>query len=320
MILRPSETNKELLEKALDLDIVEITCQWLNYHVDDLFFERNLDVISRQSTEDLLRILISTTIGLGPLGKSDKAAMLKVIKDGYGLLCPLLRILYFKLTDDEKKNSTTLDDKLHELKMTVIAGLVNIIPSLTYIIKRMNFFKRNDELRAQEPYKPNEKEEEKLIILLVDMFTELLKSLLNGGEREDLKSAVPLIMFLASMAKGIQESRDHFLERFFPGINVLEIEDYEVSVKGPEFKKDSIGSILISNMTSLNDALKYWSTELLFQLCNEDGMLIILFIHFVLSNNSFFKANMFVKLTGFGNAAGLLAMRNLFGMGRHLNT
>lgn len=255
-------------------------CQWLNFHIDALFFERKLDVIFYQSTEDILKVLISTTINLGPLGSNNKEAMLKAIKDGYGLLCPLLRILHFKLNDDEKKDKA-MDTKLFDLKMSTVAGLVNMHPSLTYILKRMNFFKRNEELKAQEPYVPNEKEEEKLLKILVDMFSDLLASLLKGGEREDLKSAVPLIMFLASMAKGVQESRDIFLERFFPGINVLEIEDYEVSMKGPDYKKDSIGSILISYMTSLNDGLKYWSTELLYQLCNEDGMLklILMILH-----------------------------------------
>jgi hypothetical protein len=54
-------------------------------------------------------------------------------------------------------------------------------------------------------------------------------------------------------------------------------------------------------MTAIDMALKYWANEMLFQLCDED-------------------AERFVKLTGFGNASGLLVMRNLFGMGQYLTT
>jgi hypothetical protein len=52
-------------------------------------------------------------------------------------------------------------------------------------------------------------------------------------------------------------------------------------------------------MTATNIGLKFYANELLFQICEEN-------------------AERLVRLTGFGNAAGLLAMRNLFGMGAYL--
>jgi len=52
-------------------------------------------------------------------------------------------------------------------------------------------------------------------------------------------------------------------------------------------------------MTSLTFAFKYYVNEFIYQLCDED-------------------ANEFMKLTGIGNAAGLLSMRGLFGFGQGL--
>jgi len=68
------------------------------------------------------------------------------------------------------------------------------------------------------------------------------------------------------------------------------------------FDKDAptVGNKIIKYMTSMSMAIKFVSNELLFALVGEN-------------------ADDFVRLTGFGNAAGLLAMRNLFGMGKHLN-
>jgi hypothetical protein len=55
---------------------------------------------------------------------------------------------------------------------------------------------------------------------------------------------------------------------------------------------DTIGARLIGHMTTFNIGLKHYVNEFLFTLCDQD-------------------ANEFVRQTGFGNAAGLLATHNL---------
>jgi len=81
-----------------------------------------------------------------------------------------------------------------------------------------------------------------------------------------------------------------------------EIQEGKVSVEPPPEvtqHKNSLGAKLIKHMTSLTFAFKYYVNEFIYQLCDED-------------------ANEFMKLTGIGNAAGLLSMRGLFGFGQGL--
>jgi len=92
---------------------------------------------------------------------------------------------------------------------------------------------------------------------------------------------------------------------FFPGRNLdreRETADKAgkaVNMDAEDKDADTIGNKIIKYMTSMSMAIKYLANELLFSLVGE-------------------SADDFVRLTGFGNAAGLLAMRNLFGMGKHL--
>lgn len=79
----------------------------------------------------------------------------------------------------------------------------------------------------------------------------------------------------------------------------------------PDKNEPTVGNKLIKLMTSHNQSLNYLATELLFQLCGEDGALKSFLWRALILR----IADMLISLTGFGNAAGLLAMRGLFGLG-----
>jgi len=110
--------------------------------------------------------------------------------------------------------------------------------------------------------------------------------------------ATPLLLVLCSIVRDIPTARRIIKKIIFP----YTIKDREISVEPPpeiSQNKDSLGAKLIKLMTSLTFAFKYYVNEFIYQLCDED-------------------ANEFMKITGIGNAAGLLSMRGLFGFGQGL--
>uniref|UniRef100_A0A6B2L560 Uncharacterized protein n=1 Tax=Arcella intermedia TaxID=1963864 RepID=A0A6B2L560_9EUKA len=152
----------------------------------------------------------------------------------------------------------------------------------------------------------------RILVVLGDQ-TATLKSLFDLLEWEirsdggsEKKSIVTIFMVVQYLLSKEPDARPYAMTRLFPGRN-LETEREESEKKGESINMDAInkdadtvGNMIIKYMSSMNMAIKFVANELLFSLVGEN-------------------ADDFVRLTGFGNAAGLLAMRNLFGMGKHLN-
>jgi len=123
-----------------------------------------------------------------------------------------------------------------------------------------------------------------------------------GDDSKNLPMILMVGQFLLSQAP---EARPFFFQRLFPNRDLeKEAEEDQGEDNKPNmdvlFKDvDTLGNRLVKYMTSFNQALKFSASELLFALVGEDAQKLI-------------------RLCGFGNSAGLLAMRNLFGMGKHL--
>jgi len=97
-------------------------------------------------------------------------------------------------------------------------------------------------------------------------------------------------MVLAALAKAFPVLRKYLLAQCFPNAPV---DHPTASVEAPpNWKSNPIGSKLISFMSGYNTARTFYVNEFIFQLCGED-------------------VEEFVRLTGFGNASGLLASRSL---------
>eukprot|EP01127_Copromyxa_protea_P004947 TRINITY_DN14759_c0_g1_i1.p1 TRINITY_DN14759_c0_g1~~TRINITY_DN14759_c0_g1_i1.p1 ORF type:complete len:500 (-),score=142.56 TRINITY_DN14759_c0_g1_i1:138-1637(-) len=118
------------------------------------------------------------------------------------------------------------------------------------------------------------------------------------------KSAVSLLMVMRNLLFAAPEVREYAFQRLFPGRNLeeeaaeRERTESKVNIDVPDKDRKTVGNLIIKEMTSFNTALQYVANDSLFTLVGED-------------------ADLFVQLTGFGNAAGLLAMRGLFGMSQH---
>ncbi len=143
----------------------------------------------------------------------------------------------------------------------------------------------------------------------IDSICHVLAHQAASGDARDM---VPTMILLSTIASQHGEDpdpkneqpRDYLLKKLFPNRDLATelSEGGDSSAPNMEPKgrdADTLGNKIIAQMTSLDMAIKYSANELLFQLAEEDP-------------------ERFVKLTGFGNAVGLLAMRNLFGMGAHL--
>jgi len=116
----------------------------------------------------------------------------------------------------------------------------------------------------------------------------------------------PLFVVLKNLCAKAPEIRPYALARMFPGRDLEKEQeedlkqDAKLRMDVPDKTAETVGNRIISMMTSFNQATQFTSNDLLFALVGED-------------------TDLFIRLTGFGNAAGLLAMRGLFGMGGHLN-
>jgi hypothetical protein len=143
----------------------------------------------------------------------------------------------------------------------------------------------------------------------IDSICNVLAHQSTSGDPRDM---VPTMILLSTVASRHGEDpdpkntqpRDYLLKKLFPNRDLVTELAEGGNSSAPNMEPqgcdaDTLGNKIIGQMTSLDMAIKYSANELLFQLAEEDP-------------------ERFVKLTGFGNAVGLLAMRNLFGMGAHL--
>jgi len=114
-----------------------------------------------------------------------------------------------------------------------------------------------------------------------------------GKESEAL---TPILMVLTNIAQEVKQTRMP-LKQFVFSKEVLETMPGSITVEAPqEISKTPVGSKLMSHMTTLDIALKHFVNEFFYMICNED-------------------ANEVCRLTGFGNAAGLLVMRGMMSLG-----
>jgi len=113
------------------------------------------------------------------------------------------------------------------------------------------------------------------------------------NQGEDGKNLIGLLVILTAISKAVPRSRPVLKNLIFP--NNVELKAPKNTVNPPpEYVRDqTISSVLLSYMTSSNPALSYYSAELLYNVCDVD-------------------ASEFTRLTGLGNAAGLLASKRLF--------
>jgi len=118
------------------------------------------------------------------------------------------------------------------------------------------------------------------------------------------KIFLPLFIILKNLLAMNPDIRAYGMERMFPGRDLeKEIEtnaDGKLCMDVPDPAAETTGNKIVKLMTSFHQAIQFTSNDLLFALVGED-------------------ADAFIRLVGFGNAAGLLAMRNLFGMGANLH-
>jgi hypothetical protein len=234
---------------------------------------------------EVLKTFFNVTIDMGPLGSGTLHYETYLPKFQFAVDV-LLRILH-------EPNEGGANRTLHALKLSVVNCLINIPPKDVQVI-------------LKEPYKT------------IDSLLEVLAVQLQGvDERSDdaASELVTLLMLLTAIAgpHGVLsdsqlktlsphlQPREYLLKRLFPNrdLDREESEHEQLSVETKYKDTKTLGNQIIKHMTATNIGLKFYANELLFQICEEN-------------------AERLVRLTGFGNAAGLLAMRNLFGMGAYL--
>jgi len=118
---------------------------------------------------------------------------------------------------------------------------------------------------------------------------------------ESKKHFLPLFILLKNLFALVPDIRPYGMKRMFPDrdLAIERSKEEKLCMDVPESSVQTTGNKIVKLMTSFQQAIQFTANDLLFALVGEDPDLLI-------------------SLTGFGNAAGLLAMRNMFGMGANL--
>jgi Guanine nucleotide exchange factor synembryn len=116
----------------------------------------------------------------------------------------------------------------------------------------------------------------------------------NAAGANPSDALVPVLLVLSSIARAIPRARAILKSVVFPP-EVLSGSVAQDGVHAPKVVRDSesIAAQLLPHMCAVEAGLKHYVNEFLFVVCDEN-------------------AEELVRLTGFGNAAGFLAMRGLF--------
>lgn len=178
-------------------------------------------------------------------------------------------------------NSKDFKDQMFELKMSTMNCCVNIPMTLVSVLLQVG-------------------DKEAVLKNLFDLL-DYEMTLVEADETR--KSFLPLFIVLKNLFALNPDIRAYGMQRLFPDRNLTEEKDRNTDGKLcmdlPPSAVKSTGNKIVKLMTSFHQAVQFTSNDLIFALVGEDP-------------------DAFIRLVGFGNAAGLLAMRNLFGMGANL--
>lgn len=230
------------------------------------------------TVREALQVLFSVTVEMGTLAKGPLMSYEKYLPNYQEDLGLLLMMFN---SPPSVQEAAKLGPQFYDLK----TGLVNVFMNIS-----VEFFR--------------------ILVVLGDKEA-TLKTLFDLLEIEsaregDHSNLFPLFVVLKNLFAKAPEVRPYAMERMFPGRDLAKEAENELQSPNPQMKmdvpdrdRDTIGNRIIKLMTSFHQATQFTSNDLLFALVGE-------------------STEDFIRLTGFGNAAGLLAMRGLFGMGQHL--
>lgn len=178
-------------------------------------------------------------------------------------------------------NSNNFKDHMFELKMSTMNCCVNIPMTLVSVLLQVG-------------------DKDAVLKNLFDLL-DYEMTLVEADETR--KSFLPLFIVLKNLFALNPDIRAYGMQRLFPDRNLAEEKerstDGKLCMDLPPSVLQSTGNKFVKLMTSFHQAVQFTSNDLIFALVGEDP-------------------DAFIRLVGFGNAAGLLAMRNLFGMGANL--
>jgi hypothetical protein len=239
-------------------------------------FQKDPSLAAKLHLQDLIRIVINLTVDLGALGSSDLAALATYIPRFPRLIHAMHR--FFEIP------SPVFQDPIYQIHLLAASCFVNVPSQVAGAL-----------IMQEDGTFPDST----VIIPLLNKICKTLCNVLMESIKLDRpRACVPLMMWIGNFATGVQPARQVFLQLMFPNRNLDEESNTNESpgVAPPGYDADTVGNAIIGHMCSIEMAVKHWSNELMYIIVGED-------------------ADKFVRLTGFGNAAGHLVNRGLFGLG-----
>eukprot|EP01133_Synstelium_polycarpum_P017197 gene17197-20492_t len=130
-------------------------------------------------------------------------------------------------------------------------------------------------------------------------FTDILTAQIMHSNSSDAPGElIPILMLLTNISENVYDSRQKLKEYTFPAHLIKDTDEpLSVTIEPPKDAiTQGISSKLIPLMTSADIGLKHFVSEYFYYVCDED-------------------ANEVCRLTGYGNAAGLLVTKGLMSLG-----
>ncbi|GAM23321.1 hypothetical protein SAMD00019534_064960, partial [Acytostelium subglobosum LB1] len=130
-------------------------------------------------------------------------------------------------------------------------------------------------------------------------FEQILATQLESYDKPEAPGdIIPILMLLSCIAENVPQTRDPLKAFTFPHELIKETDEpLSISVEAPkESVSQGISARLIPLMTSSDIGLKHFSAEYFYNICDQDP-------------------NELCRLTGYGNAAGLLVTKGLMALG-----
>eukprot|EP00026_Physarum_polycephalum_P005685 Phypoly_transcript_05720.p1 GENE.Phypoly_transcript_05720~~Phypoly_transcript_05720.p1 ORF type:complete len:500 (+),score=53.32 Phypoly_transcript_05720:92-1501(+) len=238
---------------------------------------------------EALKVAFNLTLALGPLANGKPLTPEASDITTFHQLQPLFFHILTTPLPPQRTSFQPIHTYIHQLKLCVVNCLLNT-PKGQF----QESFGAPTSENAPEPdsyMQPlNSVASARSLRALLDILAIQTQMSTNETPSEAL---APILMLLTTLAQEVPTVRETMKLYLFPR-EVLEQVPQKVAVEIPTLVAEQlhVASKLIPFMSSLEPALKHYVNEFFYFICDED-------------------ANEVCRLTGFGNAAGLLVMRGL---------
>lgn len=235
---------------------------------------------------EALKVAFNLTLALGPLANGKPLAPDATDISAFHQLQPIFFHILTTPLPPHRTSFLALHNYIHQLKLCIVNCLLNT-PKGQF---QESF--GTPQATGQEPDRYMQPLNYVGSLRSLKALLDILAIQTQSANETPSEALAPILMLLTTLAQEVPEVRETMMLFVFPR-EVLDQLPEAVGVATPASVEQSpVATKLIPLMSSLEPALRHYVNEFFYFICDEN-------------------ANEVCRLTGFGNAAGLLVMRGL---------